>query len=53
MLIVRASLKLVVVQRDVHGRFLVIEVNDEGKQIWVVCIYGLNVARQCMDLWRC
>ena len=34
MLIVRASLKLVVVQRDVHGRFLVGEVNCEGKRIW-------------------
>ena len=33
MLIVRDSLKPVVVQRDVHGRFLVVEVNYEGKQI--------------------
>ena len=53
MLIVRDSLKLAVVQRDVHGRFLVVEVNYEGKQIWVVGIYGSNVAIQCMDLWRC
>ena len=53
MLIVRDSLKPVVVQRDVHGRFLVVEVNYEGRQIWVVGIYGSNVARQRMDLWRC
>ena len=53
MLIVRDSLKPVVVQRDVHGRFLVVEVNYEGKHIWVVGIYGSNVARQRMDLWRC
>ena len=53
MLIVRDSLKPVVVQRDVHGRFLVVEVNYEGRQIWVVGIYGSNVARQRMDLRRC
>ena len=53
MLIVRDSLLPVVVQRDVNGRFLVVEVNYEGKQIWVVDIYGSNVARKRMDLWRC
>ena len=53
MLIIRDSLKPVVVQRDVHGRFLVVEVNYEGKQIWVVGIYGSNVARHRMELWRC
>ena len=53
MLIVRDSLKPIVVQRDVHDRFLVVEVNYEGKQILVVGIYGSNVARQRMDLWIC
>ena len=53
MLIVRDNLKPVVVQRDVHGWFLVVEVNYEGKQIWVVGIYGSNVARQRIDLRRC
>ena len=53
MLIIRDSLKPVVVQRDVHGRFLVVEVNYEGKHIWVVGIYGSNVARHRMELWRC
>ena len=36
MLIVRDNLKPIVVQRDVHGRFLVVEVNYEGNKIWVV-----------------
>ena len=52
MLIVRDSLKPIVVQRDVHGRFLVVEVNYEGNKIWVVGIYAPNVVGQRINLWR-
>ena len=52
MLIIRDNLKPMVVQRDVHGRFLVVEVNYEGNKIWVVGIYAPNVAGQRINLWR-
>ena len=52
MLIIRDNLKPMVVQRDVHGRFLVVEVNYEGNTIWVVGIYAPNVAGQRINLWR-
>ena len=32
---------------------MVLEDNYEGKHIWVVGIYGSNVTRQRMDVWRC
>ena len=52
-LIVRDSLLPLVVQRDVNGQFLVVDVYYEGERIWMVSIYTPNVAWQYMSLWRC
>ena len=52
LLIVKDSFQPIVVQRDVYGRFLVVEVNYEGNKIWVVGIYASNVAGQCINPWR-
>ena len=52
-LIVKNNLQPVVIQSDVHGRFIVVEINYEGERIWVVGIYAPNEAAQRIELWQC
>ena len=48
MLIVRNSLQPIVVQRDVHGRFLVLEVNYKGNIFG--CLVFMNEMLQA-NIW--
>jgi exonuclease III len=49
-LIVKNSLQPVVVQSDIYGRYIVVEVNFEGQRIWIVGIYAPNEVSQRIEL---
>ena len=41
------------VQSDIHGRYIVVEINYEGQRIWIVGIYAPNEVSQRIELWQC
>ena len=41
-----------VVQSDIHGRYIVVEISYEGQRIWIVAIYAPNEVSQCIELWQ-
>ena len=51
-LIVKDILQPVVVQSDIHGRYIVVDINYEGQRIWIVGIYAPNEVAQRIELWR-
>ena len=51
-LIVKDTLQPVVVQSDIHGRYIVVEINYEGQRIWIVGIYAPNEVSQRIALWQ-
>ena len=51
-LIVKDTLQPVVVQSDIHGRYIVVEINYEGQRIWIVGIYAPNEVSQRIELWQ-
>jgi hypothetical protein len=42
----------VVVEGDTHGDYIVLEMNYEGKWIWIVGIYAPNEVSQHIKLWQ-
>ena len=51
-LIVKHILQQVVVQRDIHGRYIVVDINYEGQRICIVGIYAPNEVAQRIALWQ-
>ena len=49
-LIVKDTLQPMVVQSDIHGQYIVVEINYEGQRIWIVGIYAPNEVSQCIEL---
>ena len=51
-LIVKDILQPVVVQSDIHGQYIVVDINYEGQRICIVGIYAPNEVAQRIALWQ-
>ena len=41
-----------VVQSDIHGWYIVVDIIYEGQRIWIVGIYARNDVAQRIELWQ-